>query len=840
MHGRIYSLGFMALVLASLLSAQVAAAGNGERPLDAMNTMDRPVEFAFTGDWAGTYQTNRDAWTKELAAQSIEPATRDQLMAARTVRLLEVMLDRCQPTPAQRRAAETEIGASAWGLGVTSKSLHYANRIVDENPGDIDAALVQFSNVLRAIRADAPWEYVRGGEYLENVARRVVALNGAGLIPDEHPIVRQAWQALFKLGSMYGRLFEARQMLNRLAALPGHEAEVANYEAEFTLATGDVASARRRFTELGRGWETAHFPNPLAPVPDFPRQFDVEARLSRFYDLDAAAQRVESLAILQADTQGKTAVAWEEGRRISAWALMDRFLAAQKSQSIVPLREIDLDKAKAMLAKARSAGDSAALLATYRTFPWSAPGHEALADLAEIDLLNGRPGMALRSFREVLSHATDAGVRHRAQVGVWMALAQDPGRQAEFQASFNGINSDAIYPWMGKQATAQVIRQRLSESIATLAGSGTSPAAAISPLAVARTGPVSPWSRELFLTLHADFKRQMNVRMWATLATRDGLAVGGPNALMGFGPDVSAPRWVRTAELPVPGARNPGIGSAIPASANLSVGDGRIYCAWGMHPPRIVPEAVAAFEESSGRMLWSTQGDAAWADMAPVGSPVYADGRVYVVAAHSGFQMIMHLVCLDARTGATLWRRHIVSQRSALTLSDGWPSPNECDLSYHGCNLAVRDGAVYLHMNLGMIARCDARDGVIEWITPYPRACARTGLMAPRQGSAPVIVGEKVIFAPRDALGLMAVDSATGKLLWHDPTIPSAEMLGLVNGKLLVVGQGAVAAVDPEGGKSDLVPPGSRNQRQAGAGGRASLCSGGEASLSFRRRRCDH
>jgi len=160
---------------------------------------------------------------------------------------------------------------------------------------------------------------------------------------------------------------------------------------------------------------------------------------------------------MQADPQGKNVVPWGESRRSSIWASMDRLLAAQKPEALLAVRQAGTDKAQTMLAKARAAGDEAALLAVYRMSPWSTPGQAALADYAELSLRKGYPGIALRSFRDVLSHTNDAELGARAQVGAWLASAQGgtnegqgSGRSA-FEAGFRGIALTRSIPgWAGR------------------------------------------------------------------------------------------------------------------------------------------------------------------------------------------------------------------------------------------------------------------------------------------------------------------------------------------------------------------------------------------------------
>ncbi len=65
-------------------------------------------------------------------------------------------------------------------------------------------------------------------------------------------------------------------------------------------------------------------------------------------------------------------------------------------------------------------------------------------------------------------------------------------------------------------------------------------------------------------------------------------------------------------------------------------------------------------------------------------------------------------------------------------------------------------------------------------------SCAQAGELTPtpammlRIDSAPIVVDEKVIFAPRDCAGVFALDRETGRLVWDRPLAPSDELVGFV------------------------------------------------------------
>jgi outer membrane protein assembly factor BamB len=80
-------------------------------------------------------------------------------------------------------------------------------------------------------------------------------------------------------------------------------------------------------------------------------------------------------------------------------------------------------------------------------------------------------------------------------------------------------------------------------------------------------------------------------------------------------------------------------------------------------------EVVAAYDVESGRELWTNGWDAEFTETmggdGPRATPTYLDGRLYALGAEG------ELRCLDAATGALVWRRNILSDNGATNLDWG-------------------------------------------------------------------------------------------------------------------------------------------------------------------------
>ena len=313
--------------------------------------------------------------------------------------------------------------------------------------------------------------------------------------------------------------------------------------------------------------------------------------------------------------------------------------------------------------------------------------------------------------------------------------------------------------------------------------------------------------------------------------------VVGPRqiACYGTGPE---PTWVQTAPPPAPrptdphprafaaaddwwmtlDRRPPAVWPATSGAGGRRLGGppAAFYCLWGPAPL----ETVAAFDARSGKQLWSTRGRGRWQNLRVLTHPVAADGGIYVLAADTGINPPMLLLaCLDAADGHLRWEQRI-----------GSPDGATVDLAVGGCGLSVHRGAVYCSTNMGIVARCDVRDGTVEWVTGYSGAVAagHRAVQMTREGSPPIVSSRKVLVAPRDHTGVLALDRDTGKVLWEVPLVPSDKLLGLSGPSLMTITPRRLAAIDPSTGRtrwSRRFPEGTGCQASLAAG-QVTLVSG--------------
>ena len=304
-----------------------------------------------------------------------------------------------------------------------------------------------------------------------------------------------------------------------------------------------------------------------------------------------------------------------------------------------------------------------------------------------------------------------------------------------------------------------------------------------------------------------------------------------------------------------------GSGPAIPPLSYPVVAMNRVFVA--------TRETLSAFELETGRLSWQvrhTAGELRWPQAFegyPVCSPTYADGALHLrvleadrtslcafsaddgrlrwrvgdeldgttlvwlgdpaVACDSVYGVYMERVpngparhgvaCLAAGTGQVRWRCTVQSGTAGWLVEGTRWMP-----ALHQGPPAVSAGVVYAVTGLNSVVALDAFTGQPLWLTSYPAPetgeVEKDGWFRPclarllRRGpTSPLVLGETVFVAPRDAPGLFAFDAATGNPVWSSDL---SDALHLLAGE--AQGLSAVGAmwerIDPTSGaiseRSDL------------------------------------
>jgi outer membrane protein assembly factor BamB len=159
------------------------------------------------------------------------------------------------------------------------------------------------------------------------------------------------------------------------------------------------------------------------------------------------------------------------------------------------------------------------------------------------------------------------------------------------------------------------------------------------------------------------------------------------------------------------------------------------------------------------------------------------------------------VVCYDLWARKVVWRRALGSGFHLVAAG----RPPVFDIS-----ISLEAGTLYVNTNLGMIAALRLVDGEPLWLHSYERRIGEQAAGEPRglptstQRPHPCIVaGSRVIVAPADFDGVLALDTATGEVLWST-SLPEADArLMAVDGNRVMLSGERLWAIDASIGKLD-------------------------------------
>jgi len=743
--------------------------------------------------------SHQERWKKELAEHKIQGAPADRYVSLRTIVLIEALMNKFpaeDEAGVERRIAACRQAADIYlALGDRVRHHQFQRKLAADFPGRVESAAQALTRILAVTPWTKPAAMPDGAAWVEYAANRLVALESAGLLPHTDPRVGLAWKARFSLYMNEGRFGDAERALRtpeQLRATPLDAPWWKLKRGELLLAAGYCAEAAAFFEERGEAKLAESAAAQAAPPPEIFRDLGLEMRWEAANGARILADPEAVHPMLKAGHRGDGLLQFAPSLFSSVWAVMDDGLRAREPESLRPLRE---SQERAVAAAYGQLGDDpdkpmadAAVVNMYRGYPWAESVQALMVEFGERMLKEGRPHWALRTFDDVLTHATDPELLGQAQVGYWLALATAaPDDTEALRAAFAGVADDARLPWRGGRAPASDIKKEVLASAS----------AAPKPAHPARQEPVRlpptlAWSKE---GAEPSWPGLLDGFPWPTGqvtffgAGGDKMLLSGPNLLACYGGESAEPLWARTPARPNVERIADKYEHLNRGPFAAAVAGGVAYARWGKESSGQYQSDVAAFDAATGRMIWSTAGSPDWAGSWPVSDPVAADGRLYllVVAHQAGPVIPIFLACLDAQDGKLLWKRTLGSQY--LTVAQG-------DVVHYGNAVAVHRGAVYCSTSLGLAARCDLRDGLVEWVAAYPRTVVPQNLadIFRREGISPVVADGVVLMAPRDFNGIFALDLATGDTVWKKHLVPSNRLIGTA-GRLAVLGDSRRVAV---------------------------------------------
>ncbi|OFW26019.1 MAG: hypothetical protein A3H97_11340 [Acidobacteria bacterium RIFCSPLOWO2_02_FULL_65_29] len=181
--------------------------------------------------------------------------------------------------------------------------------------------------------------------------------------------------------------------------------------------------------------------------------------------------------------------------------------------------------------------------------------------------------------------------------------------------------------------------------------------------------------------------------------------------------------------------------------ASFVVADGRAFTI----EQRRRQEIASAYDVESGRELWTNSWDGEFVEgmggNGPRATPTYHEGRVYALGALGEFR------CLDAATGAVIWRKNILDENGAANLDWGMAaSPLVVDDTVIVLPGGPRGKSVVAYNRL---------TGQLAWSSLDDRQAYTSPMLVTIAGVRQILV----VSATR-AMGLTPAD---GRLLWEYP-----------------------------------------------------------------------
>ena len=215
----------------------------------------------------------------------------------------------------------------------------------------------------------------------------------------------------------------------------------------------------------------------------------------------------------------------------------------------------------------------------------------------------------------------------------------------------------------------------------------------------------------------------------------------------------------------------------------------------------VLHNRLRALDLMTGAVVWQVGGRpneaaAALADVYFLGPPLPLGGSLLVLGEH---QADLRLFCLSADRGALLWTQTLATSRTGLLL--------DLPRRMHAVHLAYRDGVLVCPTNGGAILGVDPLSRSLLWAHAYRERPAETEEAEPgsfpadtfTKGftyTAPILVGERVIYAGPDADSIRCLNLRDGTLLWKIARREDDRYIGGVSdGKVLIVGQSQCRAV---------------------------------------------
>ncbi|MCE5279329.1 MAG: PQQ-like beta-propeller repeat protein, partial [Planctomycetaceae bacterium] len=783
-----------------LVATSPARAGDPPLPpVEGVPDQWLKVDVVWKDTWEDTLAANPlDQWQKELAADPATAGAASRIESLRSIELLKAMIARFPARKDMHAAAYQQIANGYANLGCKARRNYYLLKIVREFSDRKDLAAAAYRDLIQ-LPFNSP---VTAPSVLEwrFALDEILAQAQGGAIATDAPAVANACTELQRLAVAAMDYNELPHVLGRIETAAQKNPAALEAAGDFLAALGHYRAAAERYKKANSAALANLEKQNLLPRPQplgLLRSFDLETRWQSFARSDG---RLDLKNITPADMNACLLAAAKSGavqqidpaRAASFWTVVTRELTQATPESLQALR-----REQQLAAGTIGPLEADELVALWRRYPLAPQIHPTLLEAAEDALRAGRPHWAAAAYDDVLRFCADEQLRREARAGLWLALSAC-GDAESLTTAAAAVPDDAPLPWRGAIAPAAKIKTELLKSIAP------SKPVVLTALAVRRLSLTQQWltppGAESLpeLALHRPWPV---AAVWAyqgdLMAASPGRlgrfdAQGAPSVMMSSGGIEAGSPMDLDANMPMPPIRGDGAPwteyHRWPIATTCQRGrvNGRDILCRFWDPA--VPEMITGIDAASGRTLWATTGREEWGQLRPLSQPCVADGLVFVLAMQAHPEDAeMSVVCLDLGDGTIRWKRTIGWQGAAATV-----------LARGARAISVYQGSVYCVTSSGLAARLDVRDGTLDWVSRYDGALpqARPAPQFSREGSSPLVAGDKVLAAPRDHSGVIAFDRRSGKIVWETFGAASDRILGAGSGKIIGINAHWLAALD--------------------------------------------
>jgi outer membrane protein assembly factor BamB len=225
-------------------------------------------------------------------------------------------------------------------------------------------------------------------------------------------------------------------------------------------------------------------------------------------------------------------------------------------------------------------------------------------------------------------------------------------------------------------------------------------------------------------------------------------------------------------------------------------------------PNFMAPFQLTCRRADNGEVVWKSPDLADYAALEPVGTPLLADGKLFLVAKtqpnpqqpQMQGQPQQVVLAIRPHDGKVLWKTEVGTFRQGQQMffygpmRDTSPQPR----------VLYRSGAVYVDTHVGVLARLDADSGVLDWGYGYQTDAFQSMYrfffyyqpQEPTVGPGPPLSsGDALLIKGMQSGRLYAIDPDRMKVLWERPITKASRLLG-TDDRAAFLGGAELSAMD--------------------------------------------